>query len=239
MSDPLSRVASWLAPAMVAGESPTISVAVDDPVLALIAETARLDALSLAAQNRGDEIFDALPEDIREGRVQVSLNGKLGRLLQHYRGFTSEADLERWVSLHREFAVAFVDDATAAEFDRQIGLDQALAQFRAGREEIKAARETSGCEAHYREAEDLGRRAGEAGNQIRNTKPVTLTGAIAMLEWENEDGRLITSVIAGLRDLREKANRGEAAPRATKTDAEIVAAAAKLIPLYLEESERS
>jgi hypothetical protein len=38
--------------------------------------------------------------------------------------------------------------------------------------------------------------------------PISLAGAIAMLEWGNEDGRLITSVIAGLRDLQEK----EAAP---------------------------
>jgi hypothetical protein len=59
------------------------------------------------------------------------------------------------VDVHRRFVMAFVDDATAAEFDRQIGLDQAFAQFRAGREEIKAIRETSGCEAHYREARDL------------------------------------------------------------------------------------
>jgi hypothetical protein len=71
--------------------------------------------------------------------------------------------------------------------------------------------EASGCEAHYREAEDLGRRASEAGNQIRNTKPVTLAGAIALLEWAHDGGccdePLTNAVIAGLRDLQPKASR--------------------------------
>jgi hypothetical protein len=112
-----------------------------------------------------------------------------------------EAHLHRWVYVHRRLATVFVrvdveggrigaEDLAAeeAEFDREIGLDQALAQFRAGVDEIKAIREGSGCEAHYREAEDLGRRASEAGNQIRNTKPVTLAGAIALLEWAHNGG---------------------------------------------------
>jgi hypothetical protein len=203
-----------------------------DSIFALIAETAWLDALSLAATNRGNEIFDTLPEDIRKGRVQISFSGgDLGRLLQRG-GFTSEADLHQWVAVHRRFATVLarlevkrgrlgVEDLAAeeAEFDRQIGLDQALAQFRAGLEEIKAAREASGCEAHYREAEDLGRRAGEVDNQICNTKPVTLTGAIAMLEWGHEGGccdeRLNNAVIAGLRELvslREAPANGGAQP---------------------------
>jgi hypothetical protein len=94
--------------------------------------------------------------------------------------------------------------AEEAEFDLEIGLDQALADFRVGLEEIKAAREASGCEAHYREADDLGRRAAEIGGQIRNTKPVTLAGAIAMLEWGIEGECLINAVIGGLRALQEK-----------------------------------
>jgi hypothetical protein len=77
------------------GESPTISAAVEDPVIAMIAEEARLEALARDADRRGDEIFDALPEDIRKGRVQVSLNGELGRLLQHS-GFASEANLDNY-----------------------------------------------------------------------------------------------------------------------------------------------
>jgi hypothetical protein len=198
--DPLSRVASWLTP-VTADPPPADDV---DPVFALIAEVVRLDALAIEAQTRGDKIFDALPEDIRKGLVRVSLSGELGRLLQHS-GFASEVALHRWVDVHRRFVMAFVDDATAAEFDRQIGFDQALAQFRAGREEIKTIREASGCEAHYREAEALGQQAGKIVAQIGHTKPVTLAGAIAMLEWGHEDGCcdecLINTAIAGLHEL--------------------------------------
>jgi hypothetical protein len=214
--DPVSAVASWLTPA-APGE------VAEDPVIALIAEAARLDALSLAATNRGDQIFSTLPEDVRKGRMRVSFS-KLGDVLQRHNGFTSEADLQEWVRVHRNWAMVLVrsdvkkgrisaEDLAAeeAEFDREIGLDQALAQLRAGLEEIKAIREASGCEAHYREAEDLATRAGEVGDQIRSTKPVTLAGAIAMLERENEGGccdeHLTNTVIAGLRDMQQEKGR--------------------------------
>ena len=102
MSDPLSHVASWLTPATA--ETRPLPAEVVDPVLALIAEVARLDALCIAAQSRGDEIFDTLPEDIRKGRVQISFSdSELGRLLQHS-GLTSEAHLHRWVHVHRRLA---------------------------------------------------------------------------------------------------------------------------------------
>jgi hypothetical protein len=45
-NDPLSRVASWLTPA---------SADVTDPVLALIAEEKRLEALWIAAYDKGDK----------------------------------------------------------------------------------------------------------------------------------------------------------------------------------------
>jgi hypothetical protein len=229
--DPLSRVASWLTPASadVTDKPPLTSVAVDDPVLALIAEGKRLDALEVAAGIRGDEIFNTLPDDIREGRVRVSFSdNEFGALLRYRRGFTSEAHLHQWVRVHRQCATlvtrfdvekgrigAEVLAADEAGYDREVGLDQALAQLRAGQAEIKAIREASGCEAHYREAEDLARRVCEVENQIRNTKPVTLTGAIAMLEWGHENGgcdeddhlHLNNRVIAGLRDMQPVAAR--------------------------------
>ena len=131
--DPVSAVASWLTPA-APGE------VAEDPVIALIAEAARLDALSLAATNRGDQIFSTLPEDVRKGRMRVSFS-KLGDVLQRHNGFTSEADLQEWVRVHRNWAMVLVrsdvkkgrisaEDLAAeeAEFDREIGLDQALAQ---------------------------------------------------------------------------------------------------------------
>ena len=56
--------------------------------------------------------------------------------------------------------------------------------------------------------EDLVRRANEVTDQIRNTKPVTFAGAIAMLELGHEcgccDERLTNTAIAGLRELARR-----------------------------------
>jgi hypothetical protein len=53
--------------------APTPTPADDiDPVLALIAEEKRLEALWVAATTRGDEIFSTLPEDIQKGQARVS-----------------------------------------------------------------------------------------------------------------------------------------------------------------------
>jgi hypothetical protein len=168
--DPLSCVASWITsatPAEAADKSQEISAAADDPVILLIAEGARLDALWIAARTCGDEIFDALPEDTRKGRVRVSFSdSELGRSLSGLTGewFTSEEHLRERLSSWRRFGRRFAEivgedpEADVAEFDREIGLDQALAELRAGLTEIKAIREAAGCEARYREAEDLGRR---------------------------------------------------------------------------------
>jgi hypothetical protein len=257
--DPVSAVASWLTPAIPevpdAADRPLVPgrelteakqltgcasltsvapTAADDidPVLALIAEGNRLAALRIAASGRGDEIYDALPEDIREGKVRVSFSdSEVGRLLGRHSGFTSEAHLHRWVRVHREVATVCVRfdvekgrigaealAAEEAEFDRYIGLDQALAQLRAGQAEIKAIREASGYEAHYREAEALDERADVIFNQICDTPPRTLAGAIAMLELASElasgedscpieTKSLINTANAGLRDMQPEAAR--------------------------------
>ena len=101
--DPLSRVASWITPASadVTDKPPPTSRAVDDPVLALIAEEKRLDALAIAADERGDEIFKTLPEDIRKRSVRVSFSA-WAALLDG--SFTSEADLQRTVAVCRKLA---------------------------------------------------------------------------------------------------------------------------------------
>jgi hypothetical protein len=139
-----------------------------DLVFALIAEGHRLDALVIAAETRGDEILNTLPEDIREGRVRVSFSdSELGRCLSNLSGghFISEEQLQRfltpWQILQRRWAEREEESPEAAvvDFNREIGLDQVLAQLRAGLEEIKAIREASGCEALYREAEDHRERA--------------------------------------------------------------------------------
>jgi hypothetical protein len=212
-TDPLSHVASWLTPA-----TPEVPVAHDtDPVLALIAEEKRLDALWAAARDRALEILNTLPDDIRKGRVRVSFSdSERGRSLSSLYGgyFTSEQQLQRcldpWLRLQRRVAEHHGEspEAAVAEYEREIGLDQAFAQLRAGLDAIKAIREASGCEAHYREADDLEPRMRELGHQIDTTKPVTIAGAIAMLERlrdaycvaHNE----INPVIAGLRDIQSE-----------------------------------
>jgi hypothetical protein len=246
--DPLSRVASWLTsvtdPTAATEEdrellealewlgvgreaSPKLTpqatkLVVEDPVLALIAEGNRLAALRLAASGRGDEIFDALPEDIREGRVRVSFSdSELGRCLSGPKHcFRSEQDLQSYLDIWRRFPRYRAErdgkspEAAVAEFDREIGLDQALVQLRAGLEEIKVAREASGYEAHYREAGPLDERTGVLFNQICATPPRTLAGAIAMLELASEllasgedscpieTKSLIAPVIEGLHDMQ-------------------------------------
>jgi hypothetical protein len=208
------------------------SAAADDPVLALIAEAKRLDALYDAAQGRGDEIFNTLPEDIQKGRVRVSFSDSWFWLSRHS-GFTDEAHLDRWVDVYRRIARSGAKargedgDAAVGDFERAICLDQALAQLRAGLEEIKAAREASGCMAHYRDAEDLAEQAREVGNQISNTKPASLAGAIAMLELGLAAGcveeDLTNAVIAGLRDMQPTASRIKPEPLLTAADREDLA----------------
>jgi hypothetical protein len=229
VQDPVSAVASWLAPATsgeVADESLTASPP-EDPVIALIAEEKRLEALWTAATTRGDEIFSTLPEDIRKGRVQVSFSdSELGQCISGLKNwFTSEENLQSFLTIWRRPPTHCAErdgkspEAAVAEFDRDIGLDQALAQLRAGLDEIKAIRAASGYEAHYREAEALDERADVIFNQICDTPPRTLAGAIGMLELASEllaSGEdscpietkgMINTVIAGLRDMQPEAAR--------------------------------
>jgi hypothetical protein len=190
--DPLSHVASWLTPA-----SADATDTVEDPVIALIAEGNRLAALRIAACGRGDEIFDTLPKDIREGRVRVSFSdSELGQCISGLKNcFRSEIDLQSFLNIWRRWPTARAErdgkspEAALAEFDREIGLDQALVQLRAGLEEIKAIREASGYEAHYREAEARDERADAIFDQICNTPPRTLAGGIAMLRIGKRVGK--------------------------------------------------
>ena len=220
--DPLSRVAAWLTPASAdVTDKPPPTSPQEDPVIALIAEAKRLDALWTAVTTRGDEIFSTLPEDIRKGQVQVSFSGPSAALLDG--GFASEAALHRLVGKGRRLATVFcrvevergrigAEDLAAeeAEFDREIG-----------------------------EAEDLARRAGEVGDQILSTKPVTIAGAIAMLEWSgaDEDGSLIDTVLAGLRDMQPEASRSSFVSDMNQRDSTLLAAEQRLAELQLAEDE--
>jgi hypothetical protein len=229
--DPVSVVASWIAPARAgdADELSTTAAPMDDPVIALIAEERRLQALATAASTRCDEILATLPENVQKRRARVSFGGKLSGLLGD--SFSSEAHLQSHVAPLRRLATVREKvlggdlEAAYADFDREIGLDQALDELRAGLEEIKAIREASGCETHYREAEALWDQAVEIGDRIFETKPLTLAGAIAMLEWNRDEEyepltthwQTIDTVTAGLRDLQAK---GLAASPASESPAD-------------------
>ena len=175
----------------------TAASAENDPVLSLIAEERRIESLAIAARTRAEEILFALPEDIRKGRAHVSLSGPFSCCFRD--SFSSEQDLQLHLELYRRLATIH----ERVQFDRDIGLDRALDQLRAGLDEIKAVREASGREEYCRQAEALDEQASAILDQIRETKPVTLAGAIAMLEQEYAE-ELIAPVLEGLRDLRAR-----------------------------------
>jgi hypothetical protein len=256
--DPLSHVASWLTPASadVADRPSPTSAAGDDPALVLIAEMKRLGAAMDAVNERAVASFATLPEDVRNGHVQVSFSRPWAPVLD--RGYINEAHLYRWVATVRRVIVrhyqatemsdssrceegekfwkAYLEgeeakrqyfagaEATAevaaevAKFDREIGLDQALTQLRAGLAEMAAVREASGYMAIERESDELDYQADAAFDQLKHTKPTTIAGVIAMLDiGAKEYGReLIEPTVAGLREIT-------AGPRLTAADREELA----------------
>jgi hypothetical protein len=97
--DPVSVVASWIAPARAGGadELSTTAAPMDDPVIALIAEERRLQGLATAACTRCDEILATLPEDVQKRRAKVSFSGEISGLFRN--GFSSASlkDVVRFV----------------------------------------------------------------------------------------------------------------------------------------------
>lgn len=74
-------------------------------------------------------------------------------------------------------------------------------------------------------------------DQLSQTKPVTLGGAIAMLQHECVE-ELIAPVVEGLRDLRQQeASRSSFAPDMNQRDSTLLAAERRLAELKLTEDE--
>jgi hypothetical protein len=128
-----------------------VEVAVtDDPVPALIAERSRLYLLADETRTAGNKIEAALPEDVRQRKVRISFSD-FSALCDG--PFKSEKDLLTSLvavqNLVADLRKIRGEDADVAvtEFNRRIGLDQALADLRVGLGKIEAAREASGCEA--------------------------------------------------------------------------------------------
>jgi hypothetical protein len=220
--DPLSHVASWLTPASadVTDKPPPNSAPGDDPALVLIAEMKRLDVAMEEVNEQAVKIFATLPEDVRNGRVRVSFSDSeaglsLSDLAPGGCSFRSEEHMQDFLRPWRRFEMRIAErdgkdpEAASADFDREIGFDQALAQLRAGKAEIAAVLEASGYSAAEREGEELANQGDAVFNRLSRTKPTTLAGVIAMLEIpvaaEGEYGReLIEPALAGLREIAAK-----------------------------------
>jgi hypothetical protein len=93
-------------------------------------------------------------------------------------------------------------------FNASIGLDDVLAQLRAGLAEIDAVLEASGCTALEREIIEIGYQEDAVFIQLRKTKPTTLAGVIAMLElaaadleYREVEIELVEPALAGLREI--------------------------------------
>jgi hypothetical protein len=156
--DPLSRVASWLAPTRAEAE---------DPVIALIAEEERIRCAAIDLSDAADLLFYALPQAKRR---ELDMEGR--------RLFGEMGDL-------------------------------------------------------YRRSEPLYEEANQLLDRIRETKPVTLAGAIAMLESDGEES--LDLALEFLRDLQAQGNH-PVSPPTPGVAAEPVAPAddSKILSLFRE-----
>jgi hypothetical protein len=95
--------------------------------------------------------------------------------------------------------------------ERHLGVDDPVLALIAEEKRLEALWIAADSKGHDRQAKVLDEAMGAILNQIRNTKPVTLAGAIAMLELGLAGGcvdeGLTNTAIAGLRDMRSEAAR--------------------------------
>jgi hypothetical protein len=203
MSDPLSHVASWIAPTAA---NLSITSDVDDPLVALIRERDRLFRLAEDTKARGDEIEAGLPDDVRFKKVQVSSLGLAGdedfKTEEELRRFFSILDVVAHVTAARQKLDKDAKDQITARVDRFEA--KVLDEFKVGMERIHELREASGCEALYREAEALEEQADELHDQICDTP----AGSFDALLWQIEHARLyfeyegmLDTIFAGVKRL--------------------------------------
>jgi hypothetical protein len=122
------------------------------------------------------------------------------------RTFGTEQDLNEYIATY----VRMVE--TIAKY-RSVDLDylrewseKALADFRAGKMKIEEAREISGCEALYREADDHQERADELEDRLWETQATSLPGVLGQIallrEWIHYPS--LDAIIAGIKALVPK-----------------------------------
>jgi hypothetical protein len=198
----------------------------DDPVVKMLAEHKRLYSLAGRARTAALEIVSRLPENVQRLRVTVDFpDGSFS--------YIAESDLQRSMDVRVKLEEALAKLAKCrGDTDHDYVCEwseRAIQQFREGKSAIKAAREASGCEALYREEEQLHDQATEVRNRIVETQATSLAGVLAQLELFKEEllqdthsFDFIDTIAAGIKRLAEgeKASEpeiigfGEPEPRA-------------------------
>ena len=185
-----------------------------DPLPAMFAERLRLYDLATEKRTAGDEILSALPEEIRRRRVMV-------KFPEEPQCIMGEKVFEVSIRIRQGMNAAYaradgLDEAEEAAWLEENIIEPAQAQWRTGMAEIAAAREASGCEALYREADEFARQADEIEDQICSTTATSLEGLLGQLQLAREldvrddrEERLNASIIAGVK--RVAAGQGGAA----------------------------
>lgn len=195
--------------------------AADDPVLAMIEEHNRLADLANETEERAGEILLALPEDIQFRRVMIDL--PKGAVACHsYKQLTQQIFLAEIDGALPELTPAQAgadDDVVHAKIrafingvgDRCDARDykdfsvRAILQFRDGKAKIDAAREASGCDALYREAEALGERVKAIYDRIVTTPARSLDGLLGQLDLLRDatagEHKFVDTIIAGIKAL--------------------------------------
>jgi hypothetical protein len=230
MSDPLSHVASWIAPA--AANLSITAADVDDPLIALIRERARLYRLAGDLTERADKILAALPDDVRFEIVRVSFLGLAGD-----EDFQTEKELSLFFSVLKAAAagMAFskkLDQAVKDQNKARVNhlKAKALDEFRVGLKRIREVREASGCEALYREAEALEEQADELEDRICDTPAGSFDALLWQLELSRDNAALapranedlLDTIIAGVKRLARTggfASSASTSPHEGRTEA--------------------
>jgi hypothetical protein len=200
--DPLSRVASWLAPA----RPQSMSTDGDPP------------AMDREAEQRLGRILDEIDELSRKSQgtpAEWRLVEAFRRWLPEYRASTPahpDAPVDPVLALITEeerIRCAAIDLSDAADL-LFYALPQAEQEKLRPMEQCRLPGEMGDL---YRRSEPLYEEANQLFDRIRETKPVTLAGAIAMLESGDEE--LLDLVLEFLRDLQAKREPPDKAVAAT------------------------
>lgn len=205
-NDPLSHVASWITPTAseaVANLSPS-SAETNDPLIGLIRERDRLFRLADQVEKRARAIESTLPDDVRQKKVRISLLGVLEEEFSEKELNNFFAIFKLAIEVQRKCDPQGPRVTTSEEARLDHITERALVEFRAGLAKIHEAREASGCEALYREAEAIEERAYQIHDQVVETPAQSFDGLLWQLEFARDhldfEG-LTDTLIAGVKRL--------------------------------------